>query len=152
MMDASIDELRDILWITDKNIPICPISAKLESDMIDMTKEERKAFLDEMWLITTWIDNLIKTAYDALWLQYYFTSGEKETRAWTINKWDKAPQAAWVIHTDFEKWFIKADVVNWEDFVNLWWWSQAREAWKVKLEWKEYVVQDGDIMIFKFSN
>lgn len=152
MMDASIEDLRGILWITDKNIAICPISAKLESDMIDMTGDERKAFLEEMGLISTGIDNLIKTAYDALWLMYYFTSGEKETRAWTIHKWDKAPQAAWVIHTDFEKWFIKADVVNWVDFVNYWWWAWARETWKVKLEWKEYVVQDGDIMIFKFNN
>lgn len=152
MMDTSVEELRNILWITDKNIPICPISAKLEADMIDMSKEERKAFLEEMWLITTWIDNLIKTAYDALWLQYYFTSWEKETRAWTIHKWDKAPQAAWVIHTDFEKWFIKADVVNWVDFVEYGWWAWARETWKVKLEWKDYVVQDWDIMIFKFNN
>lgn len=152
LMDSSEDKLREILWITDKNIPICPICAKLEADMIDMSNEERKAFLEEMWLITTWIDNLIKTAYDALGLQYYFTSGEKETRAWTIHKWDKAPQAAWVIHTDFEKWFIKADVVNWEDFVNYNWWAWAREAWKVKLEGKDYVVQDWDIMIFKFNN
>lgn len=152
MMDINSEELRNILWISDKNIVVCPISAKLEADMIDMSSEERKSFLEEMWLISTGIDNLIKTAYDALWLMYYFTSGEKETRAWTIHKWDKAPQAAGVIHTDFEKWFIKADVVNWVDFVNYWWWAWARETWKVKLEWKEYVVQDGDIMIFKFNN
>jgi len=152
MMDIQEEKLREILWIQDKNIPICPICAKLEADMIDMSSVERKAFLEDMWLITTWIDNLIKTAYNALGLQYYFTSGEKETRAWTIHKWDKAPQAAGVIHTDFEKWFIKADVVNWEDFVNYWGWPQAREAWKVKLEGKDYVVQDWDIMIFKFSN
>lgn len=152
MMDTPTDELRKMLWINDSNIQVCPISAKLEADMIDMTKEERIAFLEEMGLISTGIDNLIKTAYDALGLQYYFTSGEKETRAWTIHKWDKAPQAAWVIHTDFEKWFIKADVVNWVDFVEKWWWAGARETWRVKLEWKEYVVQDWDIMIFKFSN
>lgn len=152
MMDLWVEKLREILWISDKNISICPICAKLEADMIDMNNEDRKSFLEDMWLISTWIDNLIKTAYSALWLQYYFTSGEKETRAWTINKWDKAPVAAWVIHTDFEKWFIKADVVNWEDFVNFWWWAQARENWKVKLEWKEYIVQDWDIMVFKFNN
>lgn len=152
MMDSWDEKLRSILWITDKNIPICPICAKLEADMIDMSNEERKAFLEEMWLITTWIDNLIKTAYDALGLQYYFTSWEKETRAWTIHKWDKAPQAAWVIHTDFEKWFIKADVVNWKDFVDFNGWAWSRESWKVKLEGKDYVVQDWDIMIFKFSN
>nr|MDD3719992.1 redox-regulated ATPase YchF [Candidatus Gracilibacteria bacterium] len=152
MMDTPESELRNILGITDKNIPICPICAKLEADMIDMSNIERKAFLEEMGLITTGIDNLIKTAYDALGLQYYFTSGEKETRAWTIHAGDKAPQAAGVIHTDFEKGFIKADVVNWEDFVNYGGWPQAREAGKVKLEGKDYIVQDGDIMIFKFNN
>ncbi len=152
MMDTREENLREVLWIKDSNIRVVPICAKLEADMIDMNIEERETFLQEMWLITTWIDNLIKTAYDALGLQYYFTSWEKETRAWTINAWDKATQAAGVIHTDFEKWFIKADTVNWLDFVNYWWWAQAREAWKVKLEWKEYVVQDWDIMIFKFNN
>lgn len=151
MMDIEMSELRQILWINDEKIPVCAICAKLEADMIDMDIEERKVFLEELGLITTWIDNLIKTSYDALWLQYYFTSGEKETRAWTIHKWDKAPQAAGVIHTDFEKWFIKADVVNWKDFIEYNWWTWAREAWKVRLEGKDYVVQDGDIMLFKFS-
>lgn len=151
MMDIDNNELRKMLWITNEKIPICSICAKLEADMVDMSFEERKVFLEEMWLITTWIDDLIKTAYNALWLQYYFTSWEKETRAWTIHKWDKAPQAAWVIHTDFEKWFIKADVVNWKDFIEYNWWTWAREAWKVRLEGKDYVVQDGDIMLFKFS-
>jgi ribosome-binding ATPase YchF (GTP1/OBG family) len=152
MMNASQEELRKILWIEDKEIPVVPICARLESEMLDMSNEERKWFLDELWLISTGLDNLIKTCYDALWLQYYFTSWEKETRAWTIHKWDKAPQAAWVIHTDFEKWFIKAEVVNWKDYIDNKGWAKAREFWKVRMEWKEYIVQDGDIMVFKFAN
>ena len=152
MMETSSDELKKILWLEWKNNKVIPICAKLEADMIDMTEEERKEFLDEMWLISTWLYDLIKASYDALWLQYYFTAWEKEVRAWTIHKWDTAPKAAGVIHTDFEKWFIKADVVNWKDIVEFGWWAKAREAWKVAFEWKDYVVADGDVMLFKFNN
>ncbi len=151
MMDASEEELRKLTWINNPHIPIVPICAKLEADMIDMASEERKAFLDDMGLISTWLDKLIKVSYDALWLQYYFTAWEQEVRAWTIHKWDTAPKAAWVIHTDFEKGFIKADVVHWQDIVEHGGWSKAREAGKVRLEWKDYIVQDGDVMLFKFS-
>lgn len=152
MMDESEENLKKILGLEGKKNKVVPICAKLEADMIEMSEEERKEFLEEMWLITTWLDNLIKASYDALGLQYYFTAWEKEVRAWTIHKWDTAPKAAWVIHTDFEKWFIKADVVNWVDIVEFGWWSKAREAWKVSLEWKEYIVKDGDVMLFKFNN
>lgn len=152
MMDTSEEKLREILWVSDTNIPIVPICAKLEAEMVWMDETERVAFLDEMWLISTGLDNLIKKSYDSLGLQYYFTSWEKETRAWTIKKWFSAPQAAGVIHTDFEKWFIKAETVNWKDFIDLWGWSWAKTQWKVKLEGKEYIVQDGDIMLFKFAN
>lgn len=152
MMDMKEKELKEIIWINNYETKVIPICAKLESDMVEMSLEERKSFLEEMWLITTWLDNLIKASYDALWLQYYFTAWEKEVRAWTIHIWDTAPKAAWVIHTDFEKWFIKADVVNWKDLVENWWWSKAREVWKVSLEWKDYIVKDWDIMLFKFSN
>lgn len=152
MMDTSEEELKTILWITNSSIRVVPICAKLEADMIEMTSQERNEFLTEMWLITTWLDNLIKASYDSLGLQYYFTAWEKEVRAWTISKGATAPQAAWVIHTDFEKWFIKADVVNWKDLVEFGWWAWAREKARVRLEWKDYIVQDGDIMLFKFSN
>ena len=131
---------------------VVPICAKLEFDMVEMSLKERKEFLNDMWLVTTWLDNLIKASYDALWLEYYFTAWEKEVRAWTIHKWSTAPIAAWVIHTDFEKWFIKADVVNWKDLVEFWGWSWAREAWKVWLEWKNYIVKDWDVILFKFNN
>ncbi len=152
MMNISENELKKLIWITNNNTKIIPISAKLEEDMIEMKKEERKEFLDDMWLISTGLDNLIKSSYDALGLEYYFTAWEKEVRAWTIKKWSLAPIAAWVIHTDFEKGFIKADVVNWQDLVDTWWWSGAREKWKVRLEWKEYIVKDWDVILFKFSS
>ena len=151
MMDSSEEELKKIIGVDDPKIRVVPICAKLEADMIDMSPEERKDFLEDMGLITTGLDNLIKTSYDALGLQYYFTAGEQEVRAWTIHKWDCAPKAAGVIHTDFEKGFIKADVVHWQDIVECWGWAKAREAGKVRLEGKEYIVQDGDVMLFKFS-
>jgi ribosome-binding ATPase YchF (GTP1/OBG family) len=120
--------------------------------MLEMSEAEKKEFLDDMWLLSTGLDNLIKASYDALWLEYYFTAWEQEVRAWTVKKGSPAPQAAWVIHTDFEKWFIKADKVNWSDIVEFGGWSKAREAWKVSLEWKDYIVQDGDVLLFKFNN
>ena len=151
MMDTPEEELKNMLWITNLATRVVPICAKLEADMLDMSFEERKAFLDDMGLTSTGLDNLIKASYEALGLQYYFTAWEQEVRAWTIHKWDTAPQAAWVIHTDFEKWFIKADVVYWQDIVDCWGWTKAREEGKIRLEGKEYIVQDGDVILFKFS-
>jgi len=150
-LDLSENELREIIWIKDKKISVVAVCAKLEADMIDFNENERKEFLQEMWIKSTWVDNLIKTAYEALGLQYFFTAWEKEVRAWTVKKWAKAPEAAWVIHTDFQRWFIKADVVNWKDLVKYNGWIKAREAGKVKLEWKDYIVQDGDVILFKFN-
>lgn len=152
MMDTSEEELRKILGLENTKNRIVPICAKLEEDMIDMSEEEKKEFLTEMWLKTTGLDDLIKVSYDALGLMYYFTAGEMEVRAWTIHKGDTAPKAAGVIHTDFEKWFIKADVVNWKDIVEFWGWTKSKEAGKVLLEGKDYIVKDGDVMLFKFNN
>jgi len=151
MMDTSEDELKKLIWI-EGDTKLVAICAKLEADMIEMDEEERNTFLEEMWLITTGLDKLIKASYDSLGLEYYFTAWEKEVKAWTIKVWSTAPQSAWVIHTDFEKWFIKADVVRWDDLVGSWSWSKAKESWKVRLEWKDYIVQDGDVMLFKFNN
>lgn len=151
MMGATEKELKELIWITWDN-KVVAICAKLESDMVEMDLEERKEFLEEMELMTTGLDNLIKASYDALGLEYYFTAWEQEVRAWTVHKGSTAPQAAWIIHTDFEKWFIKADRVNWKDLVDNSGWSKAREDWKVSLEWKEYIVQDWDVLLFKFSN
>jgi ribosome-binding ATPase YchF (GTP1/OBG family) len=152
MMNSTEEELKKSLWLGSTKVKVVPICSKLEEDMIGMTETERKEFLTEMWLKTIGLDDLIKASYDALWLMYYFTAWEKEVKAWTIHKWDTAPKAAWVIHTDFEKWFIKADVVNWKDLVEFWGWSKAREAGKVALEGKDYVMKDGDVVVFKFNN
>ena len=151
MMDTPESDLQKILWVWE-NQKVVAICAKLEEDMIEMSSEEKHEFLTDMWLKSTWLDDLIKASYEALWLMYYFTAWVQEVRAWTIHKWDTAPKAAWVIHTDFEKWFIKADVVNWTDIVEFVWWSGARENGKVSLEWKEYIVKDWDVILFKFNN
>ncbi len=152
MMDTSEDELKKILGLEGTSNQVVAICAKLEADMVEMSLEERTEFLEEMGLMTTGLDNLIKASYNALGLEYYFTAGEQEVRAWTVKKWSTAPVAAGVIHTDFEKWFIKADVVNWSDIVEFGGWSKARENGKVSLQWKDYIVQDGDVILFKFNN
>ncbi len=144
-------ELRNITGITDTKIPVLPVSAKIEMDMLEFGEEDKKMFLADMGIDFNPMDVIIKTCYDLLGLQYYFTAGEIEVRAWTIKKWWLAPQAAGVIHTDFEKKFIKAETVNWKDLVEFGGWVWAREKGKVKMEGKEYVVQDGDIMLFKFG-
>jgi ribosome-binding ATPase len=144
-------ELRDITGIIDTKIPVMPVSAKIEMDMLEFSDEEKKEFLSEMWIHSNPMDAIIRTWYDLLGLQYYFTAGEIEVRAWTIHKWWTAPEAAWVIHTDFQKKFIKAETVNWKDLVEYGGWSGAREKGKVKMEGKEYIVADGDVMLFKFG-
>ena len=136
--------------------PVVLVCAKIESEMMGMEKEEKLEFISELLEIENvdhipTLDDLISLAFDAVWLMYYFTTWEKETRAWTIKKWFTAPQAAWVIHTDFERWFIKAEIISYQDFVECNWWSKAKEKWRVRLEWKEYVVKDWDIIIFKFN-
>lgn len=142
---------RTLLWMENEENTIIPICAKLEAEMIEFDEKERQEFLNDMWIQSTWIDELIKRAYESLWLQYYFTAWEKEVRAWTIKQGSTAPSAAWVIHTDFERWFIKADVVNWQDLVDNKGRSKARENGKVKLQGKDYIVQDGDVILFKFN-
>jgi len=149
---ASFDEkqYKALLHIPE-SIPILPISAKLEAEMVELSDEEGKEYLKSLGIEDTGLHRLIQTAFEVLGLQYYFTSGEKESRAWTIHKGWKAPQAAGVIHTDFEKGFIKADVVNWQDFVSYGGWAGAREKGKVRTEGKEYVMQEGDVVLFKFN-
>jgi GTP-binding protein YchF len=150
-MNIDTAKLRDILGITDPRIPVLPVSARIEMDMIEFSPADKKEFLSDMGIDFSPMDNIIKTCYDLLGLQYYFTAGETEVRAWTIHTGDRAPQAAGVIHTDFEKKFIKAETVNWRDLVEYGGWAGAREKGKVRMEGKEYVVADGDIMVFKFG-
>lgn len=144
-------ELRNITGITDTHIPVMPVSAKIEMDMLEFSEEDKKMFLADMGIDFNPMDQIIKTCYDLLGLQYYFTAGEIEVRAWTIHQGWTAPEAAGVIHTDFQKKFIKAETVNWKDLVEYGGWSGAREKGKVRMEGKEYIVADGDVMLFKFG-
>jgi len=129
-----------------------PISARIESELVDLAPDEAKAFLKDLGVDDSGVSALIRATYTLLGLLTYFTAGEKEVRAWTIKKGWKAPQAAGVIHTDFEKGFIKAEVVSYEDLARLGSIAAAREAGKYRLEGKEYAFQDGDVALFRFNN
>lgn len=127
------------------------ISAKIESELGDLGPEEQKDYLKSLGLSKSGLERLIELAYKTLGLISYLTAGEKEVRAWTIKNGTKAPQAAGVIHTDFEKGFIKAEVVAYDDFVSLGGWVNARARGKARFEGKEYVMKDGDVVEFKFN-
>lgn len=128
-----------------------PISAKIEADLAELDAEEAAIFMEEFGLDESGLSRLIREAYKLLGLQSYFTSGETETRAWTIPVGAKAPQAAGVIHSDFERGFIKAETASYEDYVALGGEKGCRDAGKLRQEGKDYVVQDGDVMHFKFN-
>ncbi|MDR7749503.1 redox-regulated ATPase YchF [Riemerella anatipestifer] len=131
---------------------VLALAAQIEADINELeTYEERQMFLEELGLEEPGVNRLICKAYELLKLQTYFTAGVKEVRAWTIGKGWTAPQAAGVIHTDFEKGFIRAEVIKYEDFINYGSEAKVKEAGKLSVEGKEYVVQDGDIMHFRFN-
>ena len=127
------------------------ICAKTEEELSQMEAEDKALFMEEFGLGESGLDRLIKKSYSLLGLISYLTAGEKETRAWTITKGTKAPQAAGKIHSDFERGFIRADVVNWETLVSLGSLVAAKEKGKVRSEGKEYVMQDGDVVEFFFN-
>ncbi|EEF57143.1 redox-regulated ATPase YchF [Pedosphaera parvula] len=127
------------------------ISAQIESDLIDLSDEEAKAFLKELGVEESGVGALIRATYHLLGLRTYFTAGEKEVRAWTIHVGNTAPQAAGVIHSDFERGFIKAETVAYEDLVKCGSVAVAREKGLYRMEGKEYIVKDGDVMLFKFN-
>ena len=128
------------------------VAAATEADIAELeTYEERQMFLEEIGLKESGVNRLIKAAYKLLQLETYFTTGPDETRAWTYSKGTKAPQAAGIIHTDFERGFIRAEVIKYADYVELRSESACRTAGKIGIEGKEYVVQDGDIMHFLFN-
>jgi GTP-binding protein YchF len=138
--------------IRSENAELLIITAKMESEIATLeTYEEKQMFLQEMGLDEPGVNKLIKAAYHLLDLETYFTAGEKEVRAWTISKGMKAPQAAGVIHTDFEKGFIKAEVTAFSDFIRFGSEAAARDAGKLKIEGKDYTVHDGDVMHFRFN-
>jgi len=145
------EKYAEALGIEDHN-RIIPISAKVEEDLSDFDEIETREYLQELGLEETGLNNLIRSAYDTLGLITFFTSGPKETRAWTVNKGHFAPQAAGRIHTDFEKGFIKAEVTPWNVFAEAGGEHGAKEKGLTSLEGKAYEVKDGDVMHFKFSN
>jgi len=127
------------------------ISAQIESDLVDLAPDEAQAFLADLGVKESGLDALIRSTYHLLGLQTYFTAGEKEVRAWTIHAGDTAPKAAGVIHSDFERGFIKAETVSYEDLVRCGSVAAARENGVYRMEGKEYVVADGDVLLFKFN-
>lgn len=138
--------------VKDENASVLVISAQIESEIAQLEDyEERQMFLDDLGLTESGVNKLIRAAYDLLDLATYFTAGVQEVRAWTIEKGYTAPQAAGVIHTDFEKGFIRAEVIKFADFVSLGSEAAVKEAGKLSVEGKTYVVQDGDIMHFRFN-
>ncbi|MEK7145585.1 MAG: redox-regulated ATPase YchF, partial [Patescibacteria group bacterium] len=148
---ADENKIRETLGIS-KDSPVIPIAAKVEAELIGFSEEEANDYLKELGLKETGLNQLIRKAYDVLGLQTYFTAGVKEVRAWTIHKGDTAPQAAGVIHTDFEKGFIRAEVIAFQDFVELGGEAKAKEKGKMRSEGKEYIVADGDVIHFRFSD
>ena len=148
--NAYVDAVREA--VKDENAEILIISAKTESEIAELEDyDERQMFLEEMGLEESGVVRLIQGAYHLLGLQTFFTAGADECRAWTIHKGDKAPRAAGVIHTDFERGFIRAEVIKYDDFVALKTEAACRAAGKMGIEGKDYVVQDGDIMHFLFN-
>ena len=127
------------------------VSAKVEQELTELDDDERKLFLEDLGLAESGLDKVIRLGYKMLGQISFLTAGEKEVRAWTIQKGTKAPGAAGKIHTDFEKGFIKAEVVSYSDLVSAGGYVQAREAGKVRIEGKDYVVEDGDVMLFRFN-
>ncbi|MFY7970391.1 MAG: redox-regulated ATPase YchF [Flavobacteriales bacterium] len=138
--------------VADENAEVLVLGAAIEADISSLeTYEERQMFLQDLGLDEPGVSKLIKAAYRLLNLQTYFTAGVKEVRAWTIHKGDTAPQAAGVIHTDFEKGFIRAEVIKFVDFIHYKSEAAVKEAGKMGVEGKEYIVQDGDVMHFRFN-
>ena len=135
-----------------ENASAVAISAKIEAELATLSDEEQEEYLDTLGLEEPGLNRLIRTGYDLLGLQTYFTAGPKEARAWTVERGATAPKAAGVIHTDFEKGFIRAETISFEDYVALNGESGAKEAGKMRLEGKDYIVKDGDVMHFRSAN
>lgn len=144
-----LDEVRAIA--AAEGAVVVPVSAAIEAELADMDADEKRAFLADMGLEEPGLNRVIRAGYELLGLITYFTAGPKEVRAWTVRRAATAPQAAGVIHSDFERGFIRAEVIGYDDFVALGGEAGAREAGKLRLEGKEYRVHDGDVMHFRFN-
>ncbi|MGQ4241962.1 redox-regulated ATPase YchF [Enterococcus casseliflavus] len=138
-------------FAASENAEVIVISARAEEEITELEEEDKAEFLEALGIEESGLDQLIRAAYDLLGLATYFTAGEQEVRAWTFRKGIKAPQAAGIIHTDFERGFIRAETVSFEDLNQYGTMQAAKEAGRVRLEGKDYVVQDGDVMLFRFN-
>jgi GTP-binding protein YchF len=146
-----LGKLRAAVAASGEQAEVVPFSAKIESELAELSPEDKQGFLESLGLESAGLDRLIQAGYHLLGLQTYFTAGEQEVRAWTIHRGDNAPAAAGVIHTDFERGFIRAETVGYDDFVTLGGWKGAKEKGVVRSEGKEYVVKDGDVLLFRFN-
>ena len=135
----------------EQGAQVIPVCAKLEAEIAELDGEEKKMFLDDLGVAESGLDRLVKASYTLLGLISYLTSGEDECRAWTIRRGTKAPQAAGKIHSDFERGFIRAEVVSYDDLMACGSMAAAREKGLIRSEGKEYIVQDGDIILFRFN-
>jgi hypothetical protein len=144
-----LDVVREIA--AKENAVVVPVCAAIESELIALPADERDEFLKELGLEEPGLNRVIRAGYKLLNLQTYFTAGVKEVRAWTVSVGATAPKAAGVIHTDFEKGFIRAEVISYDDFIKYKGEAGAKEAGRLRLEGKEYIVQDGDVMHFRFN-
>jgi len=149
--NAHVAALRAALEKDGEPAEVVTFSAQVEAELAELAPADRAEFLESLGLTESGLDRLAHAAYHLLGLQSYFTAGEKEVRAWTIHKGDRAPQAAGVIHSDFEHGFIRAETVAYSEFVRVGGWKAAREQGLARAEGKEYVVQDGDVMLFRFN-
>ncbi|MEX2581776.1 MAG: redox-regulated ATPase YchF [Gemmatimonadota bacterium] len=148
---AYVDALRAAVEASGELAEVIPISSKIESEVAELPQDERAGFLGSLGLEEPGLNRLIRAGYRLLGLQTYFTAGEKEVRAWTVPVGAKAPEAAGVIHTDFERGFIRAETVGWDDFETLGSMKAARDQGVMRSEGKEYLVKDGDILLFRFN-
>ncbi len=144
-----LDRVRDIA--EKENAVVVAVCAAMEAEIIQLDEDEQSEFLAEMGMTEPGLNRVIRTGYDLLGLETYFTAGVKEVRAWTVKRGSTAPKAAAVIHTDFEKGFIRAEVVGYDDFIQYQGEAGAKEAGRFRLEGKEYIVQEGDVMHFRFN-
>lgn len=138
-------------YAANEGAEVIVVCAKIEAEIAELEQEEKEMYLDELGIAESGLDQLIKASYQLLGLATYFTAGEQEVRAWTFQKGIKAPQAAGIIHTDFERGFIRAETVSYDDLMDGGSMNKARENGKVRLEGKEYVVKDGDVIHFRFN-
>lgn len=138
-------------YVKSENAEVIVLSARIEEELAGLDNDERVMFAEELGIIESGLDKLVSACYKLLGLISYLTAGEKETRAWTIEKGTKAPQAAGKIHSDFEKGFIRAEIVDYKTLLELGSYNNAKEKGKVRSEGKEYVIQDGDVVLFRFN-